>query len=253
MHDFSHIVTTLSCGCVSRFIDVYATTLQILANTNKNLVVLQLNYTEKEEVKDRLFVLQALAKHNNNQLYVNHFSPTLSLAFMYSDTIKNYFSRKYWLSIDDDILIPASSLSLIREATMQDHSLLLYGFFECVNYRKYKDWNPNILSLREALTLLNTEREKEIIHRLQEQLPYLVLLPLTKGQHSGSFIIKIEEITRTMVDTLAKWEKGRRGVDVFLCKSMKTANLIFGANAFHTDRTQGTITGFWKKDVQEKL
>jgi hypothetical protein len=269
--DFSRILTSFSCFGNSRIPDLYATVLNVLANTTDNKVVVNINTKDlSAETSDRLALLAAMARHTGNTFQVNTFEESVSLGQMYHYMLvdqqaqdglvdKSAKIRRYWLSIDDDLFVPTVTLDLLAQASEsflynQDFApdLFLFGFFEVINYRNYQDWYPEPLDWSSMLEAEKQYGQKHLLHRLYEPA-YLLTLKEFPGQHCGAFMIDLPKLIqkRWVLDHLKQWAKGQRGVDVYICKSAESPRWIYGSNAYHTDRTKAHIDNtIWSKDVE---
>jgi hypothetical protein len=256
--DFSRIVTSITCAGASRIHDMYATALNILINTTHNVLVLNYNDLEENQVvEDRLKMLVELGKHTNNEVEIQRFDSKVALAAMHASTIELGSSiREFWLSIDDDVLIPYQTLNLLSKASYYNsRDLFLYGFFEVQNFRNYADWNPKPYNLSDVGHIIEEHGEKHILHRLCARIPKFVMLKFfEQDQHCGSFMVRLKKVNEPQLLTKLKhWEKGIRGVDVYICRYVNNPSWIVGSNAFHTDCTRAHVDNvLWKKDVEDK-
>lgn len=264
MIDFSQIRTSLSCYSNSRIPDMYATALNILSNTTNNFLVVNINtkYLSDENL-DRLAILLNLAKVTQNEVKVNTWPEEMSLAQMYYESFEDLDSQKnfrpYWLSVDDDLFIPTQTLNILSKVSKleKQRGLYLYGFYEVINYRGYKDWSPEIHYLRDIPRVIKEYGQKALLHRLFKVVSEQPdIIPLLEGLHCGSFMFckgsLSPEKEKVILDTLKVWPKGKRGVDKFICETVGNPYWIHGANAYHTDRTKKHIDNkMWTEDVEK--
>lgn len=263
--DFSKIVIMISCFGNSRVTEMYATAISLILTLHKARIVILFNDTyENLEPKsaERFEVMSRLAVHQNVDLQIYYHAPEMSLANMYWNALHTsavISGRDYWMSVDDDVLVPKTTLEFIEQVVKQEFSLLLYGFYELVNRRGYKDWQDKKVewNAETCESLTKDFGEKTLIHQCWKVPKNYVLNVLKVGQHAGSFIARIDELreNKKLMNALQDWPKGLRGVDVAICKSFaENPILIVGANAYHTDCTGSTLDGkLWKEDVPSGL
>lgn len=263
--NFEKIVVTVSCFDNSRVLDMYATVASLILSLNSGRIVILLNDLFENftsESKERFLLLERLADHQGVELQTYYNEPSVSLAQMYWLALHTRYvtnSKTYWMSVDDDVLVPRKTLKAVENETKLGHSLILYGFYELINQRGYDDWVCRKLewSPSEVELIKELYGEKSLIHQSWKVgLGYEPHL-MSRGQHSGSFVVKIEDLKKNskLLNTLKTWPKGRRGVDVEICKSIKSKPVFLaGATAYHTDRTKSTLNNnLWKEDVPEQL
>ena len=253
-----NITTAITCAGNERVNDMYATALNILANTTNNEVFIHFN-TEalSEEAVDRLKTLMHLAEHNSNILKPRFWPERTPLAHMHMHTI-DQGTRKFWLSVDDDVFIPYKTLNLLNQTANQlyPNSLLyLYTFFEVINRRGYKDYHPQKIMLGKPtgnLLLEINQYARTPLHRNYE-IPDSPEFITMKDLYCGSFMVNREYLCKRqdVLNELEDWKKGKRGVDKYICQAVTSRpQWIYGSTAYHTDCTRATIDNkLWTEDM----
>ena len=248
-----------TCASVDRFIDAYAAATNILANQGGIEFVMNLNFLETESIDHYLGTLGALAHCRDSDFVVHKHSSDKSLAYMYHHMLE-CTDADYWISVDDDSLVPAITSNALVKRLKFRHGACLYGFYEVVNRRKYEDWDSYLhepLDIAQAIrksTSLPQAKPYMHKHYAESEVPVTVNIS-NLGLSSGSFMVPIKSV-KNNTEAMAKlesWPKGQRGVDVFICSLFDSDLTFLITNAYHTDRTGSHLNNdLWTKDVPGK-
>ncbi len=258
MIDFDKIATTFYCANHDRIPDAYASIMNILINTKNNLVVLCLNtLIENSQTTERISLLEATAKVTYNDFVLLKFEEKISKAHMQEQCFAGpcYSSpnKTYYLSVDDDFLIPYKTLDLLAQAaTKSEAELYIYGLFDVINYRDFQDWDDTKLALNDLFGFIRVNGMRCLINHLYKDIPDELITFKIPGQSCGSYMVKASsyignvELRANMI----VYPKFKRGYDVMLCNSFDKIEWIFGSNNYHTDRTKAHVDGtIWKQDA----
>ena len=255
----NRIMFSTTCASVDRFIDAYAAATNILTNQGGIEFVMNLNFLETESIDHYLGTLGALAHCRDSDFVVHKHSSDKSLAYMYHHMLE-CTDADYWISVDDDSLVPAITSNALIKHTEYGRSACLYGFYEVVNRRGYEDWDSYLHepfdighTIKKATSL---PQAKPYLHKHYVETEHNVAIDISnRGLSSGSFMVSAKSVknNKEAMAKLESWPKGQRGVDVFICSLFDSDLEFLVVNAYHTDRTGSHLNNdLWTKDVPGK-
>ena len=187
-------------------------------------------------VKFSLF--QEVARNNGNYLFSVNCGTTNGVAWSKARMVEELLlesSQEWVIFLDDDVLVPFYTLSLLKNAIIENNECryVLFGHHDVMNHRNYPDWSDQVKVRGELIP----DQRVWPFHLWVPNWPTLELIPTRFS--SPSFALR-KDVFLDYPQILEGWkslERGQRGCDPLPAKVLgehgEGGFWIFGSNIWH--------------------
>ena len=261
----SNLSFIVPCAGSHRLDMALSTLSALLCNLRNTTVFLTLNEPQVDDkYQSRVYDVASMGHLLGNSLVVLCYPTEFSKSAMMMHVVNTHISTDYLVNVDDDVIVPASTLRLLESASEKEFlrrraadsvSVFIYGLMDVSNKRCHIDYESSVvLATTDSIKQLIDAWGKKILpHRVYEEVQGLqtvelepdtflmhAAVDLKRNHGAGSWMIHAGHLLRNprLGKILASWDKRMKGEDVFLVKnlaSFRGMKWIVGSNAFHLD------------------
>lgn len=249
MIDFSDIVITMAVGSTipNRVSWAVATLANLACNCkNAKIKVVSNNSENFYSLSDYVSKLKPICNLNENKIDLIAFREDNSVAQMKVSALENE-TRNWWMNIDDDFVIPYTTLKAIsfwsKNIKKSKDLGFCYGNWDVKNTRNYSDWNDTVYKT-EHQYLVDFGSYRHIAHHLWSVDGHNLV---SMTDMAPSFVYPLSSLTEEKRNFMRNLKKGVRGYDITIGKGLSWVFIL--SNAFHV----GIETGLMNSDWQDKL